>query len=147
MCYHIRPVRGRTIFGTELLVQVLQCLCILLVMWCLKVPWHENVSLWGIFNINMSSPSLPMVPQWLEILIGVNQSCSTFEKTKAQTGESGIFPICRHTGKGYLPFSALPVQRICPAHEKMSNANTILFFPRETSWLANERSMAVAQCL
>ena len=27
-----------------------------------------------LFNIDMSSPSLPLVPQWLEIAIGVNQA-------------------------------------------------------------------------
>ena len=26
------------------------------------------------FYINMSSPSLPLVPQWLEMVIGVNQA-------------------------------------------------------------------------
>ena len=43
----------------------------------LKVPWHENVTL-RLFNINMSSPSLPLVPQWLEMSIGVNQALGIF---------------------------------------------------------------------
>ena len=38
----------------------------------LKVPWHENFTVF--FNINMISPSLPMVPQWLEMVIGVNRA-------------------------------------------------------------------------
>ena len=52
----------------------------------------------------MSFLSLPMVPQWLDVLMGVNQALGIFEKMKAQTGESRIFPLCRHKGKGHLPF-------------------------------------------
>ena len=39
----------------------------------LKVPQHEHLAL-SFLIINMSSPSLPMVPQWLEIAMGINQA-------------------------------------------------------------------------
>ena len=47
-----------------------------------------NVSFRRLFNINISSPSLPLVPQWLEMLIGVNQALGILlhlEKIKAET--------------------------------------------------------------
>ena len=54
---------------------------------CLKVPWHEHFTLGGYLTL-MSSPSLPLSPQWLDILISVNQALGilpAFEKMKAQT--------------------------------------------------------------
>ena len=33
--------------------------------------------------INMSSPSLPMVPQWLEMALGVKQALGLFPNVKA----------------------------------------------------------------
>ena len=97
---------------------------------------------------NMSSPSLPMVPQWLEIAIGLNQPLGILlriEKMKAQMPRFEMFPSCRHKGKCYLPFLCFARPENL-AIEKMSydRAGTKKCFPRETSRLANDRSMAVS---
>ena len=46
-----------------------------------------KISLYEVFYINMSSPSLPMVPQWLKLAFGVKRALAVllaFEKTEAQ---------------------------------------------------------------
>ena len=46
-----------------------------------------KISLCEVSNINMSSPSLPMVPQWLKLAFGVKRAPGVllaFEKTEAQ---------------------------------------------------------------
>ena len=40
----------------------------------IKGPMAGKCHFMIFFYINMSSPSLPMVPQWLEMAIGVNQT-------------------------------------------------------------------------
>ena len=49
-----------------------------------------NISLYEVSNINMSSPSLPMVPQWLEMALGVKRAVGIFENLKAQMRQFGI---------------------------------------------------------
>ena len=58
----------------------------------LKVPWHENFTL-RCSNINPSSPSLPMVPKYLEITLCVKREVGIFEKRKVQMHRFGIFPF------------------------------------------------------
>ena len=60
----------------------------------------------------MSSPSLPLVLQWLEISIGVNQAFS-----------NRAFELSEVTS----PLSALPAQIIWPAHEKLSYDRASVF--------------------
>ena len=65
----------------------------------------------------MSSPSLPMVPQWLILAFGVRRALTVllaFEKNKALTRRFGIFPVSRQAGKCYLPFSAFTMQSTIP---------------------------------
>ena len=59
-------------------------------------------------NIHMSSPSLPMFPQWLERALGV----------KRALGILLLYVVIR--GHVTSPFSAWPAQRIWPANETMS---------------------------
>ena len=79
----------------------------------------------------MSSPSLPIVPQWLNIAISVNQALGTKQKLKWANLEFSPYVVKR--GKVASPFSDLPAQIIRPANEKMSydRASGILVFPRD----------------
>ena len=64
--------------------------------------------------MNMSSPSLPMVPQWLKLAFCVKRALGillAFEKMEAG-------PIW---GQVTFPFSALLAERIWPANETMSH--------------------------
>jgi len=68
---------------------------------------------------------------------------------KAQTRWSWIYSVWHHMEGRYPPLSLL-----CPPcgslmrkwARKYEHVSTIWVFPREISWLANERSMAVDQC-
>ena len=57
------------------------------------MPWKFHPMTFS--NINMSSPSLPMVPQWLEMALGVKQALGILLrlwKMNAQTRQFGIWP-------------------------------------------------------
>ena len=60
-----------------------------------------------------------MVPQWLELALGVKQalSCTAFELRRADL-EFDQYVFIR--GQVTSPFSALPAQRIWPTNETMS---------------------------
>ena len=78
--------------------------------WC-KRPMELKIHILRFSNINMSSSSLPMFPQQLEIALGVKRALGILFhlwKNKAQTRCFGIFPICR---QGEMPPPlALPCQ-------------------------------------
>ena len=62
-------------------------------------------------NIDMSSPSLPMVPQWLKLAFGVKRAlmfCSPLKKRRLKRADLECGPICRHKGSKLLPFLASP---------------------------------------
>ena len=67
----------------------------------------------------MSSPNLTAVPLELEMAFVVKRALSILkiENTKLRRADLEFFPVSRHTGKCYLPFSALPPQRIWPDNE------------------------------
>jgi hypothetical protein len=77
----------------------------------LKVTWHENLTL-RFSNINMSFPSLPMVPQWLNLAFGVKRArgilLRLWKKWKLKRADLECGPICHHRGPRYLAF-------LCPA--------------------------------
>ena len=114
----------------------------------LKLPSPEKFTFGGYLTL-ICSPSLPLVPQWLEMLIGVNQALGIL--LRLWENESSNAPIWKCSsnvimrGRVTSPFSALPAQRIWPAHEKLSYdcMSAILFFPRETSWIATKQSRAL----
>ena len=54
-----------------------------------KVPWHENLTL-RFSNINMSSPSLPMVPQWLKLAFGVKRALGVLLAFEIIGGSSAL---------------------------------------------------------
>ena len=74
-------------------------------------------------NNNMSTPSLPMVPQWLEMTLGVKQALGISAFEKKQLSDVPIWnlaPFVIIRGQVTSPFSAFPAQRIWPANETMS---------------------------
>ena len=84
----------------------------------LKVPWHDNFTLWGFFNINMCSPSLPMDPQWLEMVIGVNRALGILLCLwENESWDGPIWNLAHYEvirSKVTSPSSALPAHRIWP---------------------------------
>ena len=83
-------------------------------------------------RLNMRSPSLSMVPQWLEMVIGLNRALGILLCLGENESSDGpiwnLAPNEILRSKVTSPFSALPTQRMWPTHE------------RETSWLSNEQS-------
>ena len=69
-----------------------------------------KVSLYEVF-INMSSPSLPIVPQWLKLAFGVKRALGVLlafgKKRRLKRAELECGPICRHKGSKLLPFLCL----------------------------------------
>ena len=68
------------------------------VLGTLKGPMACKCHFMRLFNVNMSSPSLPLVPQWL------GKFSPPLIKLKLKCSDLKIFPFCRNKGKGYLPF-------------------------------------------
>ena len=97
-----------------------------------------------LFNINMSSPSLPLVPQWLEILIGVNQAQGILLRLWENKAQMLSFenPLPVTSQEARLP----PLSLTRPWESELRPCECISFFLQEKSWLANERSITVAQC-
>ena len=61
-------------------------------------------------NINMSSPSLPMLPHWLDFFLVVKRALGILLhlwKNEGQTRRFEIFSVCRHKGRCHLPFLCL----------------------------------------
>ena len=67
----------------------------------------------------MSSPSLPMVPQWLKLAFGVKRALGVLLAFEENGGSSSlIWNVVPHVVIKHLsssPFSALSAQRIWPA--------------------------------
>ena len=107
-----------------------------------------KIPLWG-YYINMSSPSLPLVLQWLEMLIGVNQALGILLRLwENESSNAPIFPLCHHKGKGYLPFLCFAHTEFGPPMRKWATTvRARYWFLLETSWLANDRSLAVSSHL
>ena len=58
----------------------------------------------------MISPSLPIVPQWLKLVLCVKRALGillAYEKMEAQAADLECGPVCRHKGPSYLPFLCL----------------------------------------
>ena len=57
----------------------------------------------------MSSPSLPMVPQYLEMALGVKRALGILLRLlKNESSDAPILaPMCLHKGPSYLPFLCL----------------------------------------
>ena len=72
---------------------------------------------------NMSTPSLPMDPQCLEMALGVKRalSYSALRKMEDQMGRLVFFPYVVIRAQVTTPFSALPAQTIWPANETVSH--------------------------
>ena len=69
----------------------------------------------------MSSPSLPMVPQWLKLAFGVKRTLGILLAFENNGGSSALFwnvvPYVVIKDLSSSPFSAFPAQRIWPANE------------------------------
>ena len=72
-------------------------------------------------NINMSSPSLPIVPQWLKLAFGVKRALGVLLAYEEKEGSSALIwnvvPYVVIKDLSSSPFSAMPAQRIWPANE------------------------------
>ena len=58
----------------------------------------------------MSSPSLPMVPQWLKLAFGVKRALAVllaFENTRLKRADLECLYLCRHKASKLLPLLCL----------------------------------------
>ena len=75
-------------------------------------------------NIKMSSPSLPIVSQWLKLAFGVKRALAIL-LVFIKNGSSGVLicnvaPYVAIRGQVTSPFSDWPAQKIRPANHTMS---------------------------
>ena len=88
----------------------------------LKGPMAWKCHFMRFSYINMSSPSLPMVPKSLEMTLGVKRAVGILLRLKESANALiwDLSPYIVIREKVTSPFSALPAQRIWPPNETMS---------------------------
>ena len=73
----------------------------------LKVPWHENVTLWAFLTliwVPLDCLWSPVARNDVRFKTSSRYLTLALKKGKRKSADLGSGPLCRHKGPGYLPF-------------------------------------------